>query len=165
MSKREFKVGERVKVFCGQLRLTGAKGTINNLCGHNSLCHVRMDNPTPEADTPLIHFRQLKRLRPKAKEAPREERLECFLAAAGDGWWSAYKRKESAEDCAKTCVPPVRVARLVELREGERILSKEDLASAFAQAYCKKENSHKELDSSILISMVKTLGFEGEEKK
>jgi hypothetical protein len=119
-------VGDRVRVYDGPLRLIGAKGTISNVCGHNDLYHVTLDHPTPEADTPLIHFRQCVRLKKKPRP-PKEERVEFWAEVDDKGRGVAFYHGSSAKvHCAEGITLPSnnRPIHLIELREGEAILDR-----------------------------------------
>ena len=83
MSKSKFNVGDRVKVYCGKLRLTGDAGTVTGDCGHSGLIFVRLDKGTAECDTPLVSEKQCRRIK---KKQPRyffveqdEFQVSCYL--------------------------------------------------------------------------------------
>lgn len=65
MSKSKFNVGDRVKVYCGKLRLTGDAGTVTSDCGHSGLIFVRLDKGTAECDTPLVSEKQCRKIKKK----------------------------------------------------------------------------------------------------
>lgn len=54
-------------------------------------------------------------------------------------------------------IPGVEYFKVVELKPGERVISREELMQAFGQAYCSKENAHKVLDSEVGIEQARIL--------
>lgn len=120
-----------------------------------------------------VHPKQCRRLRPRKREEPKQERIERYFAEYVTGDFDAFsfldldhiksvyaaRSKEVALDNEVK-----RFVRCVELRPGERILSRKELAEAFGQAFCDPKNSHKEMDPDLFDAMAKALGFEKEGK-
>lgn len=67
----------------------------------------------------------------------------------------AYTSKEDADgSCSRGNKPEIHTT---ELREGEIVISREQLLQAFGQAYCSDENAHKELDARVGIELARIL--------
>lgn len=148
---RALKVGDRVFVSdLGQK----FKGTVHSIGSVWVTVVSDIDGTCRPYDPKQLSRRLIKKPRPKPQE---RERLE---------FWVPFPLNVLA-------IPPLNSGRisisraeltngahLVEKLPGEIIIDRKTLAEAFGRAYCDPENSDKQLDSAIGISMLKTLGLE-----
>ncbi|MGZ3713093.1 MAG: hypothetical protein ACXWQO_19665 [Bdellovibrionota bacterium] len=146
MSKREFKVGDMVRIFSeyGQ-----HDGKIDAIAASNG--HIRT-----EKFSTWYHPKQCRRLIRKAKPAPAmHKRIQRWLATpnAGTGACAFWSREEAAK------YPMHDPVHLVELKSGEVITNKLDLLKAVQEYY-----SSADMNSMKFNRFCDSLGIPSQDK-
>jgi hypothetical protein len=160
MSK-ELKVGDRVRVYSAD----HDRGifTAKVIGPYGDVARALIEVETPEGRRRSYYRKQCRRLKPKA---PKEKPEEPFLRR--QKWMTVFRDSEHFLDSKEATrkweahANFVRTVHLVELRPGEKPLSRKDLAVAFAQAFTMPGNTHKVLDPDLFNAMAKIIGFTDE---
>lgn len=136
MKEKNLEKGDRVRVYIGSYLIIGAKGTVETVKGHDDLYCVRLDAPTPDADTPMVHRHQLRRLIPRKLAAPSVKGEKVIYVSHA---WLAKLNSEATLHTDGGLIgatiwkrEPVGVPciRFVGIRPGEVILDREKLVAA-----------------------------------
>lgn len=125
MKKEPLKVGERVKCYAPDLRLSGSPGEVTWVAHKESALSVRMDNS--DLGTRTFHTKQVRRLRPRKKaEKPERVRWRMISASWHDINGGAQRSLNGviAGDNEKPNFT------MIEIRPGEIPLSQKDLWTA-----------------------------------
>lgn len=75
---KEFKVGDRVSVYCHERLLRGATGTLTSIYDNHKTCIVKLDVTTPIAEYPDLHINQIRRL---VKRKRRTFEINCVIGS------------------------------------------------------------------------------------
>lgn len=153
---KPLKVGDRVRVYCAARQLNGAKGTIYCACQSGAAWGVKLDRPTDLAEIPDCYDHQLRRLLPR-KAKQETERVELWVSRKD---YAGIPPLNSARlVVSRAALVPDRYARLLEVRPGERVLSREDLAKAWDKTMGERGGWPMSSDSASFAELCTALGL------